>query len=441
MQRPPTPILPRDLGGGLVLRRATAADAEALAAFNAGIHADPYDAVTANWIRDLLRGDHPAGTHEDVLLVEETATGAIASSLCLISQTWTYGSVPFPVGRPELVGTAPAYRRRGLVRAQMETLHAWGEARGQLMQVITGIPNYYRQFGYEPALAVERFSGAAANLPALPAGQAEPYRLRPATPDDLPVIARLGEQADRRSLLACPRDETLWRYEIFVRNPDSDYGQFAKIVETPAGEPVGLVCHGTWIDGRRLETILFEIVPERPWTEVTPSVLRGLRAAGQEMAAGEGTLERLGFTCGPDHPLVRLHPGWLERARRPFYVYVRIGDLAAFLRRVAPVLEGRLAASPLAGYTGELALSFYRDGLRLRFAGGRLTDVSRWLPTTEETGHAAFPDLTFLQLLLGARTLEQIEDAFPDCWANSSRVRALLATLFPAEASAPWPIG
>jgi hypothetical protein len=214
------------------------------------------------------------------------------------------------------------------------------------------------------------------------------------------------------------------------------------LIETPAGEPVGLVCHWTWIAERRLETVLYEIVPERSWTEVTPSVLRGLRTVGQELAATHnGTLERLGVTCVPAHPIVRLHPGWLEQARRPFYAYVRIGDLAALLQRVAPVLERRLAASPLAGYTGELAVSFYRDGLRLRFERGWLAAVTRWLPTTEEVGDAGFPGLTFLQMLLGARTLEQIEDAFPDCWASSPRVRALLTTLFPAEPSAPWPIG
>ncbi len=30
---------------------------------------------------------------------------------------------PFGVGRPELVGTLPEYRNRGLVRAQFEEVH------------------------------------------------------------------------------------------------------------------------------------------------------------------------------------------------------------------------------------------------------------------------------------------------------------------------------
>ena len=55
-------------------------------------------------------------------------------------------------GLPELVGTHPDYRRRGLVREQFEVLHRWSEERGHLMQAIGGIPYYYRRFGYEMAV-------------------------------------------------------------------------------------------------------------------------------------------------------------------------------------------------------------------------------------------------------------------------------------------------
>ena len=439
---PPEPTLPRDLGDGLVLRRATAADVDALAAFNASIDAPPWDSVTATWIRDLLRGDHPAGTDDDVLLVEDTRTGTVASSVCLIEQTWTYGGIAFPVGRPELVGTLPAYRRRGLIRAQLEVLHAWGARRGHLLQPITGIPHYYRQFGYEPALGVSSFAGPVAGIPTLPDGQTEPYRLRPATEADLPFVAELADQAARRSLVACVRDAALWRYELFGRSRGSDYTQDAKVVETRRGEPVGLAVHWTWVDKRSLQTILYEIVPGRSWAEVTPSVLRALRAAGEHLAEGPAPgLDRLGFNVVPDHPLVRLYPTWLTKDRRDFYFYVRIGDVTAFMGRVAPVLERRLAASPLAGWSGELALSFFRDGVTLRLQSGRLVEVRSWQPTTEATGDAAFPGLTFLQLLLGARTLEELEAAFPDCLAEADQTRALLATLFTQEASVPWPIG
>ena len=134
----------QELEGGLVLRRATPADVDALAAFNAevlrGRGSTGPAADMGAWTRDLLRGDHPTVGPGDFTVVEEARTGAIVSSLCLISQTWSYDGIAFGAGQPELVGTHPAYRRRGLVRAQFEWVHRWSADRGQLVQGITGIP-------------------------------------------------------------------------------------------------------------------------------------------------------------------------------------------------------------------------------------------------------------------------------------------------------------
>ncbi len=123
----------RDLGNGLIMRQATSQDAEALADFNAHIHSDlgpdqPDEGVRA-WTRDLLEQPHPTFKPDDFTIVEDTQSGKIVSSMNLISQTWSYGGIPIAVGRPELVGTDPAYRNRGLVRAQFEIVHAWSLAR------------------------------------------------------------------------------------------------------------------------------------------------------------------------------------------------------------------------------------------------------------------------------------------------------------------------
>ena len=107
----------RDLGDGLVLRRVTREDTEALVAFNTTIHGniekgEPEERVGA-WTRDLMEKPHPTFDTGDFTVVEDTRTGKIVSSLCLISQTWSYSGIPFGVGRPEIVGTDPEYRNRG----------------------------------------------------------------------------------------------------------------------------------------------------------------------------------------------------------------------------------------------------------------------------------------------------------------------------------------
>jgi len=136
--------LPIQLGDGLILRRSTAEDADALADFNAQIHSDegpekPDEKVWA-WTHDLMARPHPTFRASDFTLVEESRSRKIVSAMNLIPQTWTYAGIPINVGRPELVGTLPEYRHRGLVRKQFDIIHQWSVENGDLLQAITGIP-------------------------------------------------------------------------------------------------------------------------------------------------------------------------------------------------------------------------------------------------------------------------------------------------------------
>ena len=178
----------RSLGDGLILRRSTRADAEKLAAFNAMIHGeDGPDERVGQWVRDLLEKPHPTFGTGDFTIVEEESSGRIVSSLNLISQTWSYAGIPFGVGRPELVGTLPEFRNRGLVRQQFDEIHGWSAERGELLQAITGIPFYYRLYGYEMCVDLGGGrSGFEMNLPKLAEGSSEPYRFRPAQKSDIP---------------------------------------------------------------------------------------------------------------------------------------------------------------------------------------------------------------------------------------------------------------
>jgi hypothetical protein len=103
-------------------------------------------------------------------------------------------------------------------------------------------------------------------------------------------------------------------------------------------------------------------------------------------------------------------------------------------------LERRLAESALVGHTGDLKISFYRSGLRLAFEAGRLVQVEPWQPTSAEDGQAFFPDRTFLQLLFGYRSLEDLRRTFADCWTSIDEARALLEVLFPTQPSHVYPV-
>ncbi|MGI8690031.1 MAG: GNAT family N-acetyltransferase [Thermomicrobiales bacterium] len=437
-------MLPRDLGDGLMLRRATEEDTEKLADFNAEVHQDlgEPDVGIDVWTRDMMCGDHPTTGAGDFLIVEDTHNGAIASSLCTIAQRWSYAGIPFGVGRPEMVGTHPDYRRRGLVRAQFDVIHQWSAERGEAVQAIGGIPWYYRQFGYEVALELDagRF-GHLANVPDLGADETEPFRVRPAMEADLSFIARAYEHGMRRGRIACLRDAAQWRYDLLGHSPTSDYRLNLCMIEAPDGRPVGFLGHPPRLWRSGIYAVVYELAPGISWLAVTPTVLRSLRSVGARYAAeGDERFATIHFEVGTEHPIYRVIPSMLRDSRPPYAWYVRIADLASFLRHIAPALEARLADSILVGHTDDLELNFYRTGLRLTFTDGRLTAVAPWQPDANTRGHAAFPDLTFLQLLFGFKSLDELQHAFPDCMIRSDDARIVLDTLFPKQPSHVWAI-
>ena len=443
LQSTSTTSLPQTLSGGLILRRSTAADAEKLAEFNAFIHSDTDepDLKVAEWTRDLLRGDHPTFGVDDFTIVEDPQTGKIVSAVSLISQTWTYAGIPIKVGRPELVGTDPNYRQRGFVRLQFNLIHEWSRQRGELVQAITGIPYYYRQFGYEMALNLGGGRiGASYNVPPLEKDQTEPFKIRPATTGDLGLIGRLYESGGRRSLVSASWNPALWRYELSGKSRLNVNRLELRILENPSGEAVGFLAHPPYLWRDMLALTAFELKPHTSWYDATAQVIRYIWQTGETYAKTENrTLLAFGFWLCENHPAYQIAAERLPRNRRRYAWYLRVSDLPVFLRTIAPVLEERLANSPLTGYTGDLKLGFYRSGVILKFQAGRLIEVEPWQPVTKNFGKAAYPGLTFLQLLFGYHTQDELESFFPDCF-SSDELKPVLRVLFPKHPSEVWPV-
>ena len=81
-------------------------DVKRLIDFNSEVHSESGepDPRLGVYVADLLKpGLHPTVTWDDYFLVEDPASGEIASSLMIIPQTWEYAGIPFSVGRIEMV--------------------------------------------------------------------------------------------------------------------------------------------------------------------------------------------------------------------------------------------------------------------------------------------------------------------------------------------------
>lgn len=445
------PLLPFDLGDGLVLRRAAVADSEPLAQFHGRVFGrERFDDLLAAYVRYYMLESHPVIGPSNVLLVQDIRTQQIVSSMILIPQTWTYAGIPFGVGRPEVVATEPAYRRKGLVRKQFQVLHALSEAMGHLVQGITGIPWYYRQFGYEYALdlgggRIAYFSNVPALKkpdPANPSVQAETemYRLRPMTHQDQPFAASLYDRDCSRSLVACPRSDALWRYMLDNSPEAMAFRVPPQIIETLGGRAIGYLQTSHELRGDMVIVQEITFANGQSVRAAMPAVLRWMRIFGEkESQAQNRPVNAIFFSLGREHPVYDAIPELLPRTRIPYGWYIRVPDVPSFVHHIAPALDSRLAASAMAGFTGELKISEYERGLRLVFENGMLVAASAWQPTVDEVGDCGFPHRSFLRLVFGEKSLEELRGFYPDCWAKDE-ADVLLNALFPKRYSCVIPV-
>jgi len=117
-----------------------------------------------------------------------------------------------------------------------------------------------------------------------------------------------------------------------------------------------------------------------------------------------------------------------------------VPDLSAFLKAIKPVLEARLKESAFANYTGELKLNFYREGLLIKFDNGLINTIEALSFDALEGSNANFPPLTFLHMVFGYRTINEIKHMHKDCETKDDLTAHLLDALFPKKMSDVWPI-
>ena len=433
--------MPIDLGDNLVLRFARPDNADALVDFNT----HTFDDRVTDWTRDLISGQHPTVQARDFTVVEDTHTNRIVSSLCLISQTWAYRNIPFRVGRFELVATDPSYRRRGLIRKQFEVGHALSATKGELMQVITGVDWFYRQFGYEMGMQLRgSWCIDAVHLRKLKEGERDECRLREAGPDDYAFIRDTYADATRGQLFAALRRAKEWDYEFNGRSKTNTRRRGWLILESAEGERVGYVQYLPCLASPHwpmFRIYQIEIKAGVGYLNLVPGVLRGLWSKAQAMVAnGELPCDELGgleLALERDHLFYRALGKDLVQEIKASPWYIRVPDLVALLRKIRPALEQHLVGTVAEAYSGELRLNFFRGGMRLKFEQGQITAIESWFPGKVSEGDARLPDSAFVQLVCGWRRFGNLAETFAECSGTHEAV-VLLDSLFPPFNGKVW---
>lgn len=120
---------------------------------------------------------------------------------------------------------------------------------------------------------------------------------------------------------------------------------------------------------------------------------------------------------------------------------IRLPDVAALLTKLAPVWERRLAASSCAGLTTSLLINLFRQAFVVDWVAGQVRAV-RAVGFVDASmgangGDLCIPPDAFVRLLFGYRTLEELQDAWPDIVVRPAS-RHLLQVLFPKQQGYFW---
>ncbi|MCX6046915.1 MAG: GNAT family N-acetyltransferase [Chloroflexi bacterium] len=444
-----------DLGNGLIRRWSTQADQAKIGPLLGGAFRSSQDEPPSPRMMDhaamLMAPEFPFMGPGDFAVVEDTSKPdrPLVACTSLWRHRWSYAGIEFGVGRPEFVGTDAAYRNRGMVRALFEMVHERSAAEGHLVQAITGIPYFYRQFGYEYVLDLggERTTYLTL-IPAKKPDEAERYHLRAATFEDIPHVMALYQQGRTTSLVWHEADEAFWHHEIgYWIDPaagerDATTSAMGRRVYMIV-EDDNRVCGYCWLAARRSSRSFYvndlQLYAQTNWQTAMPNLLRAIRDQGLQtptIKPDTEPLSEISFGLGRAHPVYNvLGEALAPRFEPPYAWYLRVPDVPAFLQRIAPVLEERLAKSVLTGYTGELKFDFYRGGLRLQFEQGKMMTSEPWrAPTYGDNANGGCPPLVFLQLLFGYRSLADLRINYPDVWVNQDTT-LLVNILFPAQPS------
>lgn len=394
------------LPGGLVLRTARPTDADEIARLLTE-RGDAADGIDAR----LVLGDPDAGPDAMAVVVDGTR---VVSTIALLDEVVTAAhaeeTISLPTGVVELVATDRGYEGRGLVTALMGWAHERSARQGHVLQVIIGIPYFYRRFGYSYAL--RRPARRPLRSHWRPSAAAAKVNVRPATLADIPVLAGLQDATQMAADVRMAHSSACWRW-LLARTGT------VQLVAEVDGEPVG-AARST--PPEEDIVVIGEIAARTP--EAAEALLQFAVRAADEVSMVHAD-ERAGSIGGAvvaaaGEPLPH-HDLWY---------YVRVPDPAALLDALRPVLSARLAAAPDIPATGTALVSLYESSLVFPWAHGEVGPIATGgaVQGPVSAGGSGVPPDAFARLVLGDGAIA-VETHFPD--ANLGPQRDLMAALFP----------
>ena len=386
--------------GGLTLRTAVEGDLEQIGA----LLTDRGDETDAEDLR-LVADDADEGLDAVMVVVDGDR---VVSTATLLRESVTVSGVVVPAGQVEMVATDLSYEGRGLVRALMGEAHRRSADRGDLLQVMIGIPFFYRQFGYAYAMPIPLPWDVRSTPTADP-----DITVRAARLDDIPAMAALQAAAQDAADVRMPHSAGCWRW--LVQRSGS-----TQLLAEYDGAVIATARQTQPDDGVALGEVAGDASGIRAL--VADAGRKGEVAILERRAAGlDATLAEIAEA--PDTP---------DRAREWFYG--RASSLAPLLDHLRPVLLERFRSAELGGHH-EVLLSSWRSHVRFSIDEDSMSDVVAGGPEQApiSKGGSGVPRDALAPLVLGPYGAAGLEARHGDVILG--RQRELMEALFPPVTS------
>ncbi|HZG93264.1 MAG TPA: hypothetical protein VEZ46_00990, partial [Mycobacteriales bacterium] len=292
-----------------------------------------------------------------------------------------------------------------LVRALMGWAHERSATRGHLLQVMIGIPYFYRLFGYEYAVDIPR----ARPLRDVPSDDGAPA-LRRAEAADIPALAALQDGAQAGADVAMPHPTARWRW-LLQHDSSSTW-----VLERD-GTAVGSARARTDDDG--------VLVAEA--AAVDPSAAADLLAGLVHEHGGDLTVvHRPGTVTGPAWEPRLADPGTAAQQ-----YYARLPAPEAVLDALRPVLHRRLLAAGVDRVGRDVVVSTFGRHYRMAVTDGGFgpVEVGGPMQGPGAVGGAGVAPDKLAALLLGPLGIAGLARLHPDVYPGQDS--ELFTALFP----------
>ena len=208
-----------------------------------------------------------------------------------------------------------------------------------------------------------------------------------------------------------------------------------------SGEPIGVILSYTKNCCGEMGLLDYVLKPGTSYLEVTPAVMEFLAQEGDRQMNQQDGCKKIVMPY--DVNVREILMDCLQGVKYVNKRQCKIIDILRYIKKIAPVLEWRIANSPMCEYSRKVGVQLFglKQELALTFESGRLTDVVWHKTDFIHKGRAIqMPYEKFVRLVFGVECIDDMRQEHREVNSKNgerlnNEMRLLLKVLFPKKLS------